>query len=118
MRREYCMRTLQQRGLERNLQRGHAGGASQRAESMLNNGCQFLERVVCRVGISGIAEAFFLVPENAIQSSRRIVEISCAEVNGRGRRHDAALAFTVAGMHDLRFDVHFLFQRTPSLVSS
>ena len=37
----------------------------------------------------------------------------------RGRRNAVGpFAFTIAGMHNLGFELHFRFQRTPSLVSS
>src|SRR6185436_6451330 len=102
---------------QRDVNRRHAGTASQSAMSVFEGSAKLFERGIGGVIVPCIAEARLFPAKDAIELLDIFVEEAGRGVNRCGHGNMAAGLFAVARVHRLRVRLYFLFQRTPSLVS-
>ena len=109
---------VRQRGQQSDVHRGHSGAARQRAVAALERCHQLFERGGGRIVVARIDEARLFPAEHAIELRHVVVEKAGRRVDRRGHRDMLPGLLAVTGMHRPGMDLHFLFHRTPSLVSS
>src|SRR5207244_11889957 len=81
-------------------------------------GRQFFESRHRRVVVARVTIPLFFAREDAVQLLHAFVVKARGGVDGGGDGNMPAGLFAVAGVYGFGVNLHFLFQRTPPLVSS